>query len=158
MSGTKRRGPLAAVIVVSVVVISIIVACVLLYQKSRNDAARRMERAAISAGFLSNLDAEWKDECVKRDRRGKCTKTESELDAPTTVAGCPIGLESQDSGKTYKLDEVNWGNDPDGIDVADGEGGLTRFTTINPTRVQVYDYLEKNKSKLTCFKANPAKS
>lgn len=154
MKGNKR-----GLVVLGIVVVALVIGgLVALSFKSRSDAAKRMESNLLGAGYIANIDASWKDECVKRNRNGTCKKTESELDAPTTIAGCPLTLESKDNGKTFKLDEINWGSDPDGLDVADGDGGLSVFTTPNPRREQVYDYLATNASRLSCFKANPNKA
>jgi hypothetical protein len=169
-----RRSVVAVLIVVALLCTGGAAYGIYDYIRDRNAAKTQFNTDLRSAGF-TNPNADWKDEktCVKRNKNGTCKtyKTESELDAVVTVGGCRLELERTEdvaydrapvvNGKPgvrhYKFDEVNDGSDDDGVDVEDGEGNRAKFTTPNPNREQVYDYLAGNNFP-RCFKANAAKN
>jgi hypothetical protein len=172
---SQRRSPVLVVVLVIVALLCTggIGYAVYDHFRDRNAAEAQFERDLRDAGFTA--DAEWKDEktCTKKKPNGTCKtyKTESELDATAKVGNCPIELErSEDAAydpapvvngkatvRTYKFDEVNDGSSDDGVDVTEGEGNRAKFTTLNPSRVQVYDYLAANNF-TRCFAANAAKN
>ncbi|HKX73252.1 MAG TPA: hypothetical protein VJM32_04530 [Candidatus Saccharimonadales bacterium] len=173
---SQRRSPVLVVVVVVVVALLCVGGigyAIYDHFRGRNAAEAQFERDLRDAGF--NADAEWKDEttCTKKNKNGTCktSKTESELDAVATVGGCRLELERTEDAaydrapvvngkpgvRAYKFDEVNDGSDDDGVDVEDGEGNRAKFTTPNPSREQVYDYLAANNF-TRCFAANAAKN
>ncbi|HKX73251.1 MAG TPA: hypothetical protein VJM32_04525 [Candidatus Saccharimonadales bacterium] len=126
-------------------------------ERDRAEAVDEFRRDLVAAGFTDDatLQVGWKTEQGDSE----------EIDATTRVGNCPIELERDGttalaepvfSGgvevvKFYKFDEVQIGDDPDGIDATQPGRDRQPFGRSHPTRAQVYDYLAQYRSSFPCF-------
>lgn len=174
----RRVWPIVAMVVVGVLVAAgLITLAVMDHQKTQRQRAAAVvefRQDLVNAKFAAsvtdkNLQVAWKDEseCTSK-KNGICKtwETKSEIDASMVVAGCPLQMErGKDVAlmkarpnvvKQYKFDEVNHGDDPDGIDVTVSTNERSAFGKFNPTRDEVYRYLKEHKNHgFGCFTPDP---
>jgi hypothetical protein len=171
----RRRWPWILLIVAALIAVTGgTTAAIISYQNSRNAAVAEFRQDLVNAKFAAStkdkgLQVAWKDEseCIKK-KSGVCKqwKTKSEVDATLVVANCRLQMEREKNvanakpqpgvTKAYKFDEVQYGSDPDGIDVTSPTNERPAFNKSNPTRADVYRYLKEHKDHgFGCFKPDP---